>query len=127
MSTAEDRELISQVATLDGSVQNLTGELGEVRHWKTRVFKAGVVAVVIGLLAITGAGAAFWQINGQRISACQQANQTRSDAAGIWHYLVAITTPPGRSLPVAKQRQISELLTRVDTVYRPRACHGIFG
>ncbi len=129
-SDAAGRELSSLLETIAVDLQANTAAIGEVRHWKQRVFRVAITATIIAVLAFAATGWAFWQINQGKIASCQRTNQLRAEGAELWDFLVTISKPPPHQTPAqARQRKvlIQKFLGKVHEVYAPTRCTGIFG
>ena len=131
------RDVMDAIERLTHAVNGMAGrlkavhdDLGAVQAWKVKATRRGALSIIIAVLLFLATGAAFWVVNDNKVSQCQGTNQVRAQAAGLWDYLVHISPPPAHETAAARAAQaalVAEFLRRVDHVYKPVQCQGIFG
>lgn len=141
---ARDREALDTAERLAEAVEGVAGQLKAVHEqlaainerqeraeeWRIRATRRGTIAIILTVVLFCVTGWAFYVVNSDRITGCESSNQVRAEAQGLWAYLVRISPPPtheSASARAAQQELIMRFLDRVDSVYRPVQCRGIFG
>lgn len=123
-------QLAPAVNSMAARLKDAHEQLGTVQAWKVRATRRGTISIIIAVLLFCATGAAFRVVNDNKVSQCQATNQVRSQAAGLWSYLVHISPPAAHETAAARAAQealVAKFLGRVSYVYRPVQCRGIFG
>lgn len=141
---ARDREAMDTAARLTSAVEDVAGQLRAVykqleainerqeraEAWRVKATRRGTVAIVMALALFLATGWAFWTLNSDRVAGCEASNQVRAEGQDLWAYLVRISPPPPHETPAARAARrelVTRFLSRVNRVYAPVQCRGIFG
>lgn len=124
-----EREARAFGEAIEESLNRNTAAIKEVTRWRARIARRFYIAISLVVVAFLVVGLTLVKLNQEKLAACQGTNAVRAEATGLWAYLIHLSAPPPNETPAeAKRREdtISAFMTRVDVVYKPSTCKGIF-